>query len=167
MKNHLKIDYPANHEGCPYLDILVFQKQMQDKVLGSAISRVRGWRESTFRAIILRNMINPNLSRVQLFVTPWTMQSMEFSRPENWNGQPFPSPGYLPNPGVKLMSPALQADSLPTEPQGKARSMKHVCILLALFQNILHFEHPHKFCTQSWFTSFYTRKKKKKIYCFF
>ena len=122
MKNHLKIDYPANHEGCPYLDILVFQKQMQDKVLGCAISRVRGWRESTFRAIILRNMINPNLSRVQLFVTPWTMQSMEFSRPENWNGQPFPSPGDLPNPGIKPMSPTLPVNSLPAEPQGKPKN---------------------------------------------
>ena len=33
---------------------------------------------------------------VQLFVTPWTMQSMEFSRPEYWSGQLFPSPGDLP-----------------------------------------------------------------------
>ena len=44
---------------------------------------------------------------------------MEFSRPEYWNGQPFPSPGDLPNPGIKLRSPALQVDSLPAEPQGK------------------------------------------------
>ena len=40
---------------------------------------------------------------------------MEFSRPEYWSGQPFPSPGDLPNPG----SPALQADSSPAEPQGE------------------------------------------------
>ena len=39
-----------------------------------------------------------SFSRVRLFVTPWTMQSMEFSRPEYWSGQPFPSPGDLPNP---------------------------------------------------------------------
>ena len=32
---------------------------------------------------------------------------------------PFPSPGDLPNPGIKLRSPSLQADSLPAEPQGK------------------------------------------------
>ena len=31
----------------------------------------------------------------------------------------FPSPGDLPNPGIKLGSPALQADSLPTEPSGE------------------------------------------------
>ena len=50
------------------------------------------------------------------FVTPWTVQSMEFSRPEYWSGQPFPSPGDLPNPGIKPRSSALQADSLPAEP---------------------------------------------------
>ena len=44
---------------------------------------------------------------------------MEFSRPEYWSGQPFPSPGDLPNPGIEPRSPALQADSLPREPPGK------------------------------------------------
>ena len=43
--------------------------------------------------------------------------SMGFSRPEYWSGKPFPSPGDLPNPGIEPRSPALQADSLPTEPQ--------------------------------------------------
>ena len=38
---------------------------------------------------------------------------------EYWSGLPIPSPGYLPNPGIKPRSPALQADSLPTEPLGK------------------------------------------------
>ena len=52
------------------------------------------------------------LSRVQLFATPRTIQSMEFSRPEYWSVGPFPSPGDLPNPGIKPGSP----DSLPTEP---------------------------------------------------
>ena len=45
--------------------------------------------------------------------------SMEFSRPEYWNGKPYPFPGDLPNPGVKPRSPALQVDSLPTELQRK------------------------------------------------
>ena len=44
--------------------------------------------------------------------------SMEFSRPEYWSGEPFPSPGDLPNPEIKPRSSALQADSLPTELQG-------------------------------------------------
>ena len=58
------------------------------------------------------------LSRVWLFVTPWTIQPMEFSRQEYWSGLPFPSPGDIPNPGIEPKSPALQADSLPAEPQG-------------------------------------------------
>ena len=36
-----------------------------------------------------------------------------------YSGKPFPSPGNLPNPGIKPRFPALRADSLPAEPQGK------------------------------------------------
>ena len=39
---------------------------------------------------------------------------MEFSKPEYWSGEPFPSPGDLPNPGIEPGSPALQVASLPT-----------------------------------------------------
>ena len=46
---------------------------------------------------------------------------MEFSRLEYWSGWPFPSPGYLPKPGIEPSSPILQADSLPAEPQGKPK----------------------------------------------
>ena len=46
--------------------------------------------------------------------------SMGFSRQEYWSGLPFPSPGDLPNPGVKPRSPALQADALTSEPPGKS-----------------------------------------------
>ena len=45
---------------------------------------------------------------------------MEFSRQEYRSGLPFPSPGDLPNPRIKPGSPALQADSLPSEPPGKS-----------------------------------------------
>ena len=45
------------------------------------------------------------LSRVRLFVTLWTIQSMEFSRPEYWSGWPFSSPGDLPNPGIEPRFP--------------------------------------------------------------
>ena len=41
--------------------------------------------------------------------------SMGFSRQEYWSGLPLPSPGDLPDPGIKPGSPALQADSLPSE----------------------------------------------------
>ena len=42
---------------------------------------------------------------------------MGFSGQEDGSGLPFPSPGDLPDPGIKLGSPALQADSLPSELQ--------------------------------------------------
>ena len=56
--------------------------------------------------------------------TPWAIAfqgplSMGFPRQEYWSGVPFPSPGDLPNPGNEPGSPALQADSLPTELQEK------------------------------------------------
>ena len=44
----------------------------------------------------------------------------EFSRPDYWSGQPFPSPGDLPSPGIEPRSPSLQVDSFPAEPQGKS-----------------------------------------------
>ena len=51
------------------------------------------------------------------FCSPWTVAlqtplSMGFPKQEHWNAFPCPSPGDLPNPGIKLRSPALQADSL-------------------------------------------------------
>ena len=61
------------------------------------------------------------LSRVRLFATPWTSTyqappSMGFSRQEYWSGLPFPSPGDLPDPGIKPRSPTLEADALTSEP---------------------------------------------------
>ena len=58
----------------------------------------RGWRSEV-----------KSLSHVRLFATPWTvayqaLPSIGFSRPEYWNGLPFPSPGDLPNPGIKPVS---------------------------------------------------------------
>ena len=51
--------------------------------------------------------------------TPLVPLSMGISRQEYWSGLPCPPTGDLPNPGIKPTSPALQADSLPTEPPGK------------------------------------------------
>ena len=63
-------------------------------------------------------------SHVRLFGTLCTVAnqallSTEFSRQEYWSGSPFPSAGDLPDPGIESGSPALQADSLPTESPGK------------------------------------------------
>ena len=69
-----------------------------------------------------------SLSRFQLFATPWTAAhqappSMGFSRQEYWSGVPFPSPGDLPNPGIKPRSPAFQADAFTSELPGKPDSV--------------------------------------------
>ena len=66
-----------------------------------------------------------SLSHVQLFATPWTVAyqappSLGLSRQEYWSGLTFPSPGDLPNPGIKPGSPVLQADALPSKPPGKS-----------------------------------------------
>ena len=66
-------------------------------------------------------------SHVRLFETLWTVVpqaplSMRFSRQEYCSGLPCPLPGDLPNPGTEPRSPALQADSLPAEPQGKPKN---------------------------------------------
>ena len=69
-------------------------------------------------------------SRVRLFAAPWTIDhqaplSMGFFKQEYWSGLPCPSPGDLPHPEIKptSTSPALQADSIPTEPLVKP----HIC----------------------------------------
>ena len=57
---------------------------------------------------------------------PLAPQSMEFSRQEYWSGLPFPSPEDLPNPMIEPGSPALQADTLPSEPPGKPSESRPV-----------------------------------------
>ena len=62
------------------------------------------------------------------FVTPWTVAhqtslSVEFSRQEYCSWLPFPSPGDRPHPGIVPTSPALQADSLLSQAQGKPLKM--------------------------------------------
>ena len=81
--------------------------------------------------------------------TPWTVAcqavlSMGFSRQEYWSGLPFPSPGDLPNPGIKPWSPALQADSLLTELQGKPNN-KYIYIYIYTNWNFFHLLFPYIF----------------------
>ena len=77
-------------------------------------------------------------------MTPWTVAyqaplSMEFYRQEYWSGLPFPSPGHLPDRGIKPRSPALQADTLPSEPPGKPQirklGFKNTCIDISNISN--------------------------------
>ena len=65
-----------------------------------------------------------HFSNVRLCETLWTVAhqvplSMGFSRQEYWSGLLYPPPGDLPNSQIASTSPALQVDSLPTEPPGK------------------------------------------------
>ena len=87
---------------------------------------------SSYGLLIMTLLCAYSLIHVQLFVIQWIVASQVscpwgFSRQEYWSGQPFPSPGYLPNPGIKLRSPTVQADSLPSESSGKPHK-KHVDI---------------------------------------
>ena len=81
-----------------------------------------------------------SLSRVRPFATPRTVAyqapSMGFSRQECWSGLPFPSPEDHPDPGIEPVSPALQADALPSEPPRKSLHlvlMNHVMHLFIYF----------------------------------
>ena len=72
---------------------------------------------------------------ITLFVMPRTVAhqaplSLEFSRQEYWSELPFPSPEDLPNPGIEPRSPALQADSLPSEPSGKPHTITRYYIYI-------------------------------------
>ena len=78
-----------------------------------------------------------SLSRVRLFVTPWTAASQAplstgFSRQEYCSGLPFPSPEDLPNSGIEPGTPALQVDALPTKSRGKPDGILVGCKFLSL-----------------------------------
>ena len=75
-----------------------------------------------------------SVGRIRLCVTPQTgarqaPPSMGFSREEHWSGLPLPSPGDLPDPGIKPGSPVLQADSLLSELQRSPTNVVHICYL--------------------------------------
>ena len=71
------------------------------------------------------------LSRVRLFVTPWTLTcqallSMGFSKQEYWGGLPFPPPGDRHKPGIATRPPAtsaLEGGLFTTKPPGKPTAL--------------------------------------------
>ena len=79
------------------------------------------------RSSEIRTVVVQVLSRVRLFATPWTVACQAllsmggFSRQEHGSGLTCPPPGDLPNPGIEPRSPALQADSLLSEPPGRPK----------------------------------------------
>ena len=92
------------------------------KHLANIFVHLKQTESNLVKVLVVSNSLQSN--HVRLFAIPWTVAcqaslSMEFSRQEYWCGQPFPSPGNLPDPRIKPRSPALQADSLLSEPPGK------------------------------------------------
>ena len=63
---------------------------------------------------------------------------MGFSRQEYWRGLRFSSPGALPNPGIEPRSPALQVDSLASEPPGKPTKTRGLSFC-AVYQSVICF----------------------------
>ena len=79
---------------------------------------------STYLYLILHHLfVVQSIIRSYSFATPWTVAhqaplSMGFPRQEYWSGLPFPSPGDLPDPGIKLMSSALAVEFFTVSHQG-------------------------------------------------
>ena len=93
---------------------------------------ISDWKQRPFFILPIWNKVpgqkslNIKVLVAQSCPTPWTVTcqaplSEGFSKQEYWSGLPFPSPGDLPNPGIEPTSPALQADSLLSESQGKPK----------------------------------------------
>ena len=86
------------------------------------------------RDLIYRVSEVKSLSRVRLFVTPWTVAyqappSMRFSRQEYWSGLPFPSPGDLPDSGIETGFPVFQADaSIQSSDYNYGTALQYSCL---------------------------------------
>ena len=85
------------------------------------------WHAYTGLAVLSRSVVFDSLRPHGLWPTrllcPWG-----FSRQEYWSGLPCPLPGNLPKPGIEPTSPALQVDSLLSEPPGKPKNVHHIHI---------------------------------------
>jgi len=80
-----------------------------------------------------------SLSHIWLFVTPRTINPWNSAGQITGVGSLFPSPGNLPNPGIKPRSPSLQVDSLPAEPQGKPTMVMHIIIyFVVIYLNFIN-----------------------------
>ena len=83
-----------------------------------------------------------SVSLVRLLETPWTVTSARLLGPWGFSGKNtgvgchFPPPGDLPDPGIKLASPALQAGCLPADPSGKPLSLVQLLFDIGSFLSI-------------------------------
>ena len=94
------------------------------------------------------------------FATPWTIPlqaplSMGFSRQDYWSGLPFPSPGDIPDPSIKPVSPALTGKFFTTEPLGKPIDV--LSYRLKIYVHIWHSwaKYPNKIVYRSLLTSLF------------
>ena len=94
-----------------------------------------------------------------------SLQSMGFSRLEHWSGQPFPSPGDLPNPGIEPRSPTLQAVSLPAESQGKPRSPIPMLKYVRISRNRPHAVHGRSSRNKIWRNQLSSSSSGRKLPC--
>ena len=97
--------------------------------------------ESESHSVVSDSLWPHGLSPTRL-LCPWG-----FSRQEYWSGLPCPPPGDLPSPGLEPRSPALQVDSLPSEPPGKCKNtgvgslslLQRIFLTQELNWDLLHF----------------------------
>ena len=76
---------------------------------------------------VMSDSLWPHRLQPNRLLCPWDSPGQEY-----WSRLPFPSPGVLPNPGIEPWSPALRADSLPSQPPGKPNCL--------LFSNWLKYD---------------------------
>ena len=98
-------------QSCPTLCDPIDSSPPGSSVPGILQARIPEWDAISFNAWEWKVKVK-SLSRVQLFMTPWTIAyqappSMGFSRQEYWSGLPFPSSENLPNPGIESGPSAL------------------------------------------------------------
>ena len=92
--------------------------------------------------------------------------STGFSRQECWSGLSFPSPGDLPGPGIECASPALQVDSLPSEPPWTPPG-RDMCVCVCVYKMMFTFdadwtEHDRGHCVHGHVLPIYRWKREKK-----
>ena len=75
------------------------------------------WLGAVLSRSVMSNSLQPHELQPTSFFCPW-----RFSRQEYCSGLPFPPPGDLPNPEIKLSSPSVQVDSLLTKSPGKPKN---------------------------------------------
>ena len=133
VREHADHSLPKPHQTNPadltlILGILLetlYHKALQPRWTGPfevvlTIPQLLNWHVFTHRFVKMKVKVTQSC----LTLCDHMKEFMEFSRPENWSGKPFPSSGDLPNPGIDPRSPALQADSLLSEPPGNPEGAK-------------------------------------------